>query len=180
MNVSYSTFALASFLLLGTANAANAHVNFEKRQANADTTYKAVLAITHGCDGSPTHTFRVRIPDGVFNVKPMPKPGWKINVVEGRYSRPQNYHGKTYEKGVTEIIWSGGHVPDRFFDEFVFRARIGTFEKSTMLYFPATQVCEKGQLDWVEVPTSSKGRGSLDRPAPVLQVLPNTAKEHQH
>lgn len=167
-------------VLAASTLASEAHVNFEKRQVKADTTYKAVLTITHGCEGAPTHTFRVRLPEGVFNIKPMPKPGWTIKLVEGKYSKPQIYHGKTYESGVTEIVWSGGSVADGYFDEFIFRVRIGAFDKQTPLYFPATQECTKGQHAWVEIPAPDQSRRDLEHPAPVLEVAPGHGSGHAH
>jgi uncharacterized protein YcnI len=168
-------------VLTASASMALGHVNFEKRSAKADANYKAVMTVTHGCEGSPTLTFRVKIPAGVFNVKPMPKPGWTIKLIEGDYEKPQIYHGKTHKSGVTEIVWSGGSLPHNFYDEFVFRARIGAFEAPTKLYFPAVQECEKGQNAWVEVPADGKSRRDLEHPAPVLQVNPaNDSGEHKH
>jgi len=50
------------------------HVTLEQRQAAVGAAYKAVFRVPHGCDGSPTIAIRVRIPEGVLDVKPMPKP----------------------------------------------------------------------------------------------------------
>ena len=49
--------------------------------------YKAVLKLPHGCDGSPVVKVHVEIPDGVIAVKPMPKPGWQIETKRGPYPR---------------------------------------------------------------------------------------------
>ena len=46
--------------------------------------YKAVLRVPHGCEGAATIALRVRIPEGMIAVKPMPKPGWKIDTVSGK------------------------------------------------------------------------------------------------
>ncbi|MPY70043.1 MAG: DUF1775 domain-containing protein [Alphaproteobacteria bacterium] len=157
---------------------AAAHVSLEKGEARADTSYKAVLRVTHGCEGSPTLTFRVSIPEGVFNVKPMPKPGWTIRLVRGRYATPQVSHGKTYASGVQEIVWSGGRLPDDFYDEFVFRARLAGASRATTLYFPAVQECEKGENRWTEIPAPSQPRPR--HPAPGLKVLPSASPHGHH
>ena len=34
-----------------------------------------------------TTAIRVRIPEGVIDVKPMPKPGWTLNIVKGKYAK---------------------------------------------------------------------------------------------
>ena len=67
------------------ATIAFAHITLENQQAPVGASYKAVLRVPHGCDGSATVAIKVRIPDGFIEVKPMPKPGWKLDVVRGKY-----------------------------------------------------------------------------------------------
>lgn len=62
---------------------AAAHVSLETKQATVGASYKAVFTVPHGCAGSPTVKIRVQIPEGVIAVKPMPKAGWNVDVVEG-------------------------------------------------------------------------------------------------
>src|SRR5262249_27550692 len=94
--------------LLGAAgallsSACLAHITLETRQAPARSSYKAVLRVPHGCKGSPTVAVRVKIPDGVFNVKPMPKPGWTLATKKGKYPKSYNAgHGELTE-GVLEL-----------------------------------------------------------------------------
>ena len=73
--------------LLLVSAPAYAHVSLERPEAPRGKSYKAVLKIPHGCDGSPTHTVRVAIPEGYIGVKPMPKPGWTIKTERGAFSR---------------------------------------------------------------------------------------------
>src|ERR1700704_4757377 len=85
-------------LLLGTAAAVSAtcpavaHVTLETSQAAVGSGYKAVMRVGHGCEGSPPPATRTGIREGIVAVKPMPKPGWKLEVVSGKY-------GKSYEVG---------------------------------------------------------------------------------
>ena len=76
--------ALAAAALMISAPAF-AHVTFENGQANPNSTYKATLRIPHGCAGKPTLKVRVRIPEGIVAVKPMPKAGWKLETTKGAY-----------------------------------------------------------------------------------------------
>ena len=70
---------MAAALAAGlAAPPAPAHVTLERTQAPADSYYKAVLQVSHGCKGLPTLAVRVRIPEGVLSVKPQPKPGWTL------------------------------------------------------------------------------------------------------
>src|SRR5438445_701177 len=71
--------------------AASAHVTLEKSQAPIGAPYKAVLRVPHGCEGSATTALRIRVPDGMIAVKPMPKPGWKVETVIGKYQKSYDY-----------------------------------------------------------------------------------------
>ena len=48
--------------------------------------YKAVFVVPHGCAGSATIKIRVQIPEGVIAAKPMPKPGWNVETIKGKYA----------------------------------------------------------------------------------------------
>ena len=98
---------------------ASAHITLENPQAPVGASYKAVLRVPHGCEKSATTAVRVRIPDGFIEVKPMPKPGWKLDVVRGKYQKPMSVRGTKVTEGVTEVDWSGGNLPDAYYDEFV-------------------------------------------------------------
>ena len=100
---------------------ASAHVTLETREAAVGAPYKAVLRVPHGCEGTATIALRVRVPDGMIAVKPMPKPGWKIDTVSGKYPKAySHFRGAKLSEGVTEISFSGGNLPDAYYDEFVF------------------------------------------------------------
>jgi copper(I)-binding protein len=158
-------FVAANAALLLSLPAA-AHVTLEKPEATAGQTYKGVLRIGHGCDGSPTTSFSVDIPDGLALVRPMPKAGWQLTTETGAYSKSVTAHGKTYESGVTKITWSGGRLQDSEYDEFIFVGQLRN-DVSGPLYLPVVQLCEKGEWRWVEKPQAGQ---SARAPAPVLRV----------
>lgn len=150
--------------------AAVAHVVLEKREAAVGSYYKAVFQIGHGCEGSPTTTLRIQIPDGVIAVKPMPKPGWTIETVKGPYAAAAAHHGHAISEGVREVIWRG-KLPDDYFDEFVLSGFLtDTLTPGTTLYFPATQECEQGANRWIEIPEA--GKPAPKSPAPGLKLIP--------
>ena len=72
------TILLAAASALICTSVASAHITLEKKEAPVGASYKAVLRVPHGCDGSATQAVRVRIPDGYLNVKPMPKPAGSL------------------------------------------------------------------------------------------------------
>jgi uncharacterized protein YcnI len=166
-------------LIIGAVGAivsipASAHVTLETKQARVGASYKAVLRVPHGCDGSATTAIRVRVPDGFVEVKPMPKPGWSLQIVRGRYHKPFTLRGATISEGATEVSWSGGKLPDAFYDEFVFIGAIAdNLEAGEAMYFKVVQECEKGIHRWIDIPDAGQAQGGGDsEPAAALKLLP--------
>jgi periplasmic copper chaperone A len=152
-----------------SASQALAHATLEKQEAAVGSPYKAVMRVPHGCAGAATIRVRVRIPEGMVGVKPMPKPGWTLETAKGPYSKTYElFHAKISE-GVTEISWSGGRLPDDQYDEFVFAGTLADdLAPGTMLYFPTVQDCETGAERWIEIPADGKSARDLKAPAPGL------------
>jgi uncharacterized protein YcnI len=166
----FGTAALAATILAGASGLALAHVTLEGREATAGSTYKAVLRVPHGCEGSATVSLRVQIPEGVIGVKPMPKQGWTLTTVVGDYAKPYKLYDETLTKGVKEIAWTGGKLQDDWYDEFVFRAVLPNDQPGTMVYFPVVQQCEKGINRWIEIPSPGKNSDDYKEPAPGVKL----------
>lgn len=156
------------------ASPAAAHVSLETKQATVGASYKAVFTVPHGCAGSPTVRIRVQIPEGVIAVKPMPKAGWNVDVVEGKYANEYDYHGSKLSSGVKEVAWSGGKLLDKHYDEFVMRTVLtDRLKPDTTLYFPVVQECETGVSRWIEIPAEGAGHSHEGKsPAPGVKLLP--------
>jgi uncharacterized protein YcnI len=156
------------------ATPAVAHVTLETQEARIGAPYKAVLRVPHGCEDAATIALRVRIPDGVIAVKPMPKPGWTLTTVTGKYEKTYTFlHNAKLSEGVVEITWSGGKLPDAWYDEFVFSTFLASdLEAGKTLYFPVVQECEKGVHRWIEIPAAGKTSADYPEPAPGLRLLP--------
>jgi len=170
--VAASAATLVTAALFGAA--AHAHVTLEKASAPAGASYKAVLRVPHGCEGSATIRLRVRIPDGVLNVKPQPKPGWTIASVREKLAKPAMLgHGREVTETIREVSWSGGRLPDDYYDEFAFRIELPDTPGKT-IYFPVVQECEKGVERWIEIPEPGKSRRDYEKPAPELKLLPKS------
>jgi uncharacterized protein YcnI len=138
--------ALLCGVVATVAAPASAHIVLERKTAALGAFYKAVLAVTHGCEGSPTVKLRVTLPEGFIAAKPMAKPGWSIQTVKGAYARSYTYlHGMAIKAGVREIVWTG-KLPGGFYDEFVFVGFVAdALAAGDTLYFPVTQECEAGR-----------------------------------
>ncbi|MBP7581665.1 MAG: YcnI family protein [Vogesella sp.] len=167
-------------LLLGAALAfttlpALAHVTLETQQAVAGSGYKAVLRVPHGCDGSPTTSIRVLLPEGFRLAKPMPKAGWQLSTVK-KAVEPFDNHGTTVREDVSEIEWRGGNLPDDFYDEFVFRGTLPAKAGETA-WFKVVQKCTKGETRWDEIPADGK---AVAKPAAGVKLTPPASPAHSH
>lgn len=164
----------AAAALVLSATTALAHVSLERAETPVGATYKAVLRVPHGCEGSPTIRIRVQIPEGVIAVKPMPKPGWTLETTKGKYEKSYDYYGTPTAEGVTEVSWSGGKLLDEHYDEFVLRAYLTTdLKPETTLHVPVVQECEGGGVErWIEIPAAGKSADDYKFPAPGLKLTP--------
>ncbi len=167
-------FARATLAVAALASPAFAHVTLETPQAAIGATYKAVLRVPHGCGTEATTTVRVQIPEGFYNVKPMPKAGWTLETVTGPYAQPYDNHGTQLTEGVTEIVWTDGNLPDAWYDEFVFRGTFAATLEPGTFYFPAVQECANGEEAWIDV----SGDAAAEMPAPAVELVPATASGH--
>jgi uncharacterized protein YcnI len=140
---------------------AKAHVSLETPIAAAGSYYKAVVRIPHGCDGTATTGVQITIPKGFITPKPMPKAGWNIEM-------NQDAQGQ-----ITEVRFLGGKLEDAFYDEFVFRGKVAA-TAGTTLYFKVLQTCEKGQINWSDIPAAGQDEHELPAPAASLKVTAAT------
>jgi hypothetical protein len=159
-------------IVAGLCCDASAHVVLDKSEARIGASYKAVLAVPHGCEGSATVRLTVSVPEGMIAVKPIPKPGWTIAVTKGAYARSYAFmHGIQLSEGVKEISWSGGRLEDAFYDEFGFAGFIAdSFKAGDKLAFPVVQECETGVAKWTEIAAAGQDPHALKYPAPQLRL----------
>jgi uncharacterized protein YcnI len=172
--------ALAAALSSGTT--AQAHVSLEQAQVQAGASYKAVLRVTHGCEGTATHTVVVRVPAGFRGAKPMPKPGWTVSVERAPLAQPYESHGRQVTDDVVQVTWQAdtrqAWLADAHFDEFVLRGQAPA--QPGPLWWAVQQLCEKGQWNWSETPASGTSTRGLKAPAALLQVMPAAAAVPHH
>jgi len=157
------------------ASSASAHISLENKQATVGGYYKAVFTVPHGCAGSATVKIRVQVPEGVIGVKPMPKAGWNIEVIKGKYAADYDFHGSKLSEGVKEVMWSGGKLLDQNYDEFVISSYLTDgLKPNTTLYFPVVQECEQGVSRWIDIPAEGSAAHGHDSksPAPGVKLMP--------
>lgn len=180
-NLLCKPLALAALAL--AACGAQAHVVLEYQVAPAGRSYKATFKVGHGCGNSPTRQIAVDIPAGVRGAKPMPKPGWALDVQRARLATPYTSHGRTVTEDVVRITWTAktkdDDLPNAYYDEFSLVGQLP--EAPGTLYWPVTQVCEEGRNDWTEVPRPGQKASDLKAPAPLLEIMPGAdAPGHNH
>lgn len=145
-----------------------AHMVADPPEGPAGGYFKAAFRVTHGCQGTPTVSVTIRIPEGVLGAKPQAKPGWTIEIKTRPVDPPVDLgHGFKIRETASEITWRGGPLPNAYFDEFALTMRTPD-RPGTTLYFPSIQTCEKGSYEWVQVPG---GPGEhLHAPAPSVKL----------
>jgi uncharacterized protein YcnI len=169
--------ALGGAVLAISASGAFAHITLATPEAPAGSSYNALFQVPHGCDGAATTKLRVRIPDGMIGVKPQPKAGWTLETVKGPYDKAYTLYGTRLTEGVREVVWSGGNLPDAFYDEFLLRGTLSAdLPAGTELFFPVIQECGSASEAWIEIPAA--GQPEPDLPAPGVRVLEPAGNEN--
>jgi uncharacterized protein YcnI len=162
---------LSCAVLSFVAPSASAHATLETQQAVAGSYYKAVVRVGHGCPGGQASLkIRVKVPEGVTSVKPMPKAGWEMSIVKAALKTPiSDGHGGQITEGVSEVIWTG-KLEDAHYDEFVLRGKLP--DQPGMMWWPIVQECANGAHRWIEIPAEGQSADSLKEPAAGLKIVP--------
>ncbi len=167
-------FLSATLAMLFGTQVALAHVTLEVPKAEASASYKAVFRVAHACTaGGVTTALSVAVPDGVSNVKPMPKAGWTISLKQAKLTQPLLVHGRSISHVVQEVTWTAASkeaaLRDEQYDEFTLRVTLP--DQAGNLWWKSVQTCESGQSRWVEVPAKGVSTKGLAMPAALLEVL---------
>ena len=152
-----------------------AHVVLEYQVANVGSNYKAIFKVGHGCGNSPVKQIVVTIPAGVQGAKPMPKAGWVLDIAQ------EATQGAT--SNVSRITWTAktpaDYLQSAWYDEFVLQAKLPA--KDGTLYWPVSQICEEGRVDWTQIPQAGQKLSDLKTPAALLELMPTSGSgEHKH
>ncbi len=152
-----------------SASAAHAHVVFDSQTAKAGEFHVAGLRIFHGCDGSPTNTVRLSIPDGVTRVRPRELEGWTVAVEMKTLETPIMLHGFEVTETVDAVVWSGGSIQDFAYQEFETHMMMPD-AAGDALSFAVTQLCDEGRLDWDEKALNEEDFRTMESPAPFITL----------
>lgn len=178
MNHSLAIGPLAAALFLAATGLAAAHAGLTPASAANGSSVRIAITIPHGCDGAPTDTVRIALPEGLVDARPQVKPGWALAITKGDYQKTYNVHGSPVTAGAVAIEWSGGAVPDDAFDEFVIQGTLQGFDAETDLPFIVTQLCGAASVSWDQLAAPGENAHALPHPAPLLKVVPAAAEAH--
>lgn len=172
-----ATIAFAGLVLLPAL--AQAHTTADPDEGTAGAYLRTAFRVTHGCKGSATTAVTISMPADVVMAKPMPKPGWAIEIKTRPLETPADTgHGFKIRDGVTEVTWRGGRLENAQFDEFVVMLRLPDQPGET-IYFPVVQACEKGENNWTGIPAAGQSWHDLREPAPFVKIR-NAGSGHGH
>jgi len=107
-------------------------------------TFVIHFQVHEGCDGVPTDTLEVTIPETVGNPIPEAVPGW---VVETETATTEGQDGADAEPRISLVRWTGGPLEDGQFLEFGLRLRFPD-EPGAVLEFPVVQRCGELEQAW--------------------------------
>jgi len=160
--------------LVGIAYPVLGHVTSQPETGTAGSYFNLTFTVPHGCDGSPTVSLRIRVPEGVTGVKPQMKAGWNVTIKMRKLDPPmKGERGQTITETVDEVDWRGGPLPANLYDTFGLAMKLPENAGQT-LYFPAVQECEKGANRWIQIPAAGQSRKDLREPAPALKLTPKS------
>ncbi|MFN3255344.1 MAG: DUF1775 domain-containing protein [Ilumatobacter sp.] len=141
--------ATASTLLV--ASPALAHIDPDPTEAQAGSRLSVGFTVEHGCDGSPTTSLDMRLPDGITDATPEPPQGWEGSVADN------------------VVTFVGGPLPDD--QELTFNVALTLpATPDTTVYYPFVQRCEVGEIRWIGVPSDGSG-DELAEPAPAMALF---------
>lgn len=167
----FKQISLGIGLAVLAVGSASAHVVFNEDETQAGSFFTAELRVMHGCDGQPTDTVRITIPDGVTRVTPRMISGWEVSVETRKLETPILLHGFAVDEVVDALLWTGGSFPDFSFEQFEFRAMMPD-EPGRRLDFTVRQSCGDLNLNWDDIAADDDDPWTLDEPAPFIRLIP--------
>ena len=136
--------------LLFSATPVFAHMIVKPNTVGIASIQNFSLGVPTEKDGT-TVGVRLLIPDGLGDVTPDVKSGWKITVKK---------NGTADDSPVTEIDWTGGSIPSGQRDEFIFSAEVPA--SPTTLIWKAYQTYDDGSIVTWDQPPATEAASPAD------------------
>jgi uncharacterized protein YcnI len=160
--------------VLAFALPASAHVTVHSYDATRGGT-DAVLSFRtpNEMDNATTVKLQVVLPTStpLLGVLVQPLPGWSFAVKNVTLRKPVQTDDGPITSAVSEVTWSGGHIPVGGYQDF--NIDVSSLPNVPSLTFKALQTYSNGKVvRWIE--TAPKGAPEPDYPAPTLQLASAT------
>ncbi len=162
--------ATAGLLMLGLGSA-QAHVSATPSETAAGAYSLVTFAVGHGCDGSPTTSLTITLPDELDSATPTVNPNWTISTATQKLDTPRTLANGSKISERTSAITYTAKTPlaDHERDTFTLSLQLPD-TAGTTLHFPTLQKCESGETNWNEIPAAGADHDSVDAPAPELAI----------
>lgn len=171
--------AAAAAIALSLAAPAAAHVTATPSTAAAGAYTVVTFSVGHGCEGSPTTSIEIQVPESVLAVTPTRNPYYEVEKTMVDLDEPvADAHGNEVTERVGSIVYTADTpLPEGQRDTFELSFQLPDAE-GEMLSFPTVQTCQEGETGWVEVPAEGQDADELDSPAPGFEILPAGGDAH--
>ena len=140
---------------------ASAHIGLTPSSTAAGGSSVLAFSFNHGCEGSPTTSLTLEIPESITTVYPAIDPNWTVQkVADG-------------DRTSQVVFTAVSPVPDGYRAVVELAVQLPDDAEGETLAFPVRQTCEVGQNDWNEVP--AEGEDEPENAAPIIVVTESVA-----
>ncbi len=157
MRKTITILLFVALLVLGTKNAF-AHAAVKPAQVGIGITQTFTVGVPNEREVATTG-LRLVVPEGLEHTTPNVKQGWRIATK----SQPVTVDMEGEHPPVTEIIWSGGVIPEGQREEFVFSAKVPASETKLVWKFYQTYADGK-TVAWELAPGSEQPKDAEGKP----------------
>ena len=149
----------------------------------SDTSAGAYTVLTfaagHGCEGSPTTSITIQVPEPINSVTPTRNPLYDVDKKIEQLAEPiTDAHGNEITERVAEVTYTAkSPLPEGYRDSWELSLQLPDTPGET-LTFPVVQACEEGENPWTEVPAEGQDAEELDFPAPTVTITESSGDGH--
>lgn len=176
-----SALAAGTLLALAAPLAASAHIDIDPSSTAAGSYAVLSFALPHGCDGSPTTSISISIPESVVSVTPTVNPDWTVAKTAVDLAKPiTDAEGNTISTRIGQVVYTAiTPMEDGLRTTFDLSVPLPADAAGKTLEFPVLQTCVTGSTAWDQ--HAVEGESEPEHPAPSIAVTAAVADaEHGH
>lgn len=160
-----SAFVGGVLLAFAGPLAASAHVSVSASSTAAGSYSVLTFSVSHGCDGSPTESIAITLPESIVSATPTVNQGWTISTVTEPLDEPiTKEEGEPVTERISQIVYTAKTplAADQR-DTFALSLALAGNAGDT-LEFPTLQTCTVGETEWAgnEVPAITLTEASAE------------------